>query len=413
MKYVLRKSTGIVVFAWMALVLGSTPISAQTIPDEVLDIFDEKCAFAGCHVGTAAPKGLDLSEDFAYSGLVNQNSGDYGSRYLRVKPQDPARSYLMMKLKGNAIIKGERMPKSSNMLTSEELAAIENWINSLSVTTVKAEAPKREYAEAFFGMSTATLPTTKTLDAHTFSYRIAHRWRGEVGGGIDQFFGLDGGAVMFTELAFPANENLTISIGRTNQQATYELGAKWRFLREKNQGGTPVSAALKLGLDWASVKGLSASGVELGRTDGERFHFYGQLPISKQFNNKLSFLVVPGVLLNGNTQVTDESALITVGFAGRFELSPGFSVFIEGVPIVSGDKGAEVVGGLQRNGDKVLFYDAMTVGLERRVGGHVFHVYVTNSLALATSQYMSGADFDFTKRDLRLGFNIYRTLGFF
>ena len=137
-------------------------IYSQTeIPDEVLDIFDNKCAFVGCHAGTTSPKGLDLTEDFALSSLVNQASVDVAS-YMRVKPQDPVRSYLIMKLKGTSGIEGDKMPKGSDALSQSEIGEIESWINSLPAG-LKAEAPEREYAEAFPGLSLATLTTTKTL----------------------------------------------------------------------------------------------------------------------------------------------------------------------------------------------------------------------------------------------------------
>jgi len=174
--------------------------SQTEIPDEVLDIFDNRCAFVGCHAGTNSPKGLDLSEDFALSSLVNQPSVD-APGYMRVKPQDPVRSYLIMKLKGSAGIAGDKMPKGSDALSQSEIGTVESWINSLPAG-LKAEAPEREYAEAFPGLSLATLTTTQTLEKGTFSYRIAHRWRGEVGDGFGQFFGLDGGAHMLTQLAF-------------------------------------------------------------------------------------------------------------------------------------------------------------------------------------------------------------------
>lgn len=397
----------------LVLVLISIPAAyAQIqIPDQVLDTFDERCAFSGCHAGADAAEGLDLTGDYAFSALVNRPSQAYGSKYLRVRPGDPARSYLVMKLKNTPGIKGERMPKKGAALSAAELSAIEAWIASLPVGA-KTDEPQREFKQAFPGLSMATLPTTQMLEKGQFAYRIAHRWLGDIAdSGIDQFFGLDAGARIFTQFIFPISENFLFNIGRTGERATYELAGKWRFLRERTDGSVPVSAALIAGIDWASAKGLSAAGQQLDRTDGERFHFFGQLALSKQLAERLSVVLVPGVLLNGNTQIDGESALLTIGFGGKFELIPDFSIFVEGVPIVSGADEADVVGILRNQGNDQVFNDAFTIGLEKRAGGHVFHLYVTNSAALATDQYMSGSDFDFAGGDLRLGFNIYRKLG--
>lgn len=387
----------------------TSALKAQTIPDQVLDIFYDNCATVGCHAGPNAQSGLDLTEDFAAAGLVNKPSSDYGDEFLRVDPQNPARSYLIMKIKGDAKIKGDRMPRGGQELSDSEIAAIESWINSLPAEA-QARAPEREYADTFPGITLSTLPTTQTLETGIFAYRIAHRWRGNVDGGFAQLFGLDAGARMLTQLTFAFTDNLNVTLARTSENATFEFAAKWRFLREKNDGTVPFSAALVAGLDWATRKQLTGVLEELDRTDSERFHWFGQVALSKKIGERISVLLVPGVLLNGNAQVEDEDALITIGFGAKFEIIPDFSVFIEGVPIVSGAETAEVLGVPRFEAGEQVFNDAFTLGLEKRVGGHVFHVYVTNSLGLSTNQYMSGGNFDFLEGDVRLGFNIYRRL---
>ena len=218
---------------------------------------------------------------------------------------------------------------------------------------------------------------------------------------------------MLTQLAFSLSNNLVVDVARSGNNATFEFGAKWRFMRQKNDGSVPLSAALNVGVDWETIKGIpdpDNPAQFLGRSNGERFHWFGQVALSKQLSDRISVLLVPGILLNGNVNATDEDAIFTVGFAGKFMLVKDFSVFVEGVPILSGDSGAAPVGGVRPESGKSVFNDAFTIGLERKIGGHVFHVYVTNSLGLATAQYMSGGDLDFTNGDFRLGFNIYRIL---
>ena len=155
----------------------ATSAYAQEDFADVLDIFENSCAFSGCHSGSASPKGLDLSEDFAASSLVGKPSSERPN-VLRVKPGDPVNSYLIMKLRGSGDIDGDRMPKGGQPLSDFEIGVIESWIRSLP-PAMKVEAPKPEYAEAFPGISLATLPTTQTIESGMFSYRIAHRWRGE------------------------------------------------------------------------------------------------------------------------------------------------------------------------------------------------------------------------------------------
>lgn len=394
------------------LILGlAVAATAQetTIPDEVLDIFDARCAFAGCHAGSNPTGELDLSEEFAYASLVNQpSSGKSGA--LRVKPGNPAESYILMKLKGSPGIEGERMPRGSEPLSAEQIATIERWIASLPEETQAVEAPEREYVQAFPGLSVATLPTAQTLDPGVFSYRVAHRWRGDVvEAGFADFFGLDAGAHMLTQLTFPIIENITVYVARSTEKATFEFAGKWRFLREKTDGSVPLSAAVVVGFDWETRKQLPGVG-EISRTNRERFHQFVQLALSKQVTERISVLLVPGILFNGNVTVTDEDPILTVGYAAKFMIFDGFSVFIEGIPILSGSEDALTVGGPRPDDEEFVFNDAVTLGFERRIGGHVFHVYITNSLALTTDQYMSGGNFDLLDGEFRLGFNIYRIL---
>ncbi|NUO83509.1 hypothetical protein HUU05_25835, partial [candidate division KSB1 bacterium] len=123
----LMLSVGVLLLAGLAFA-GDTKTSSKTYefvrppaaPDElenaVLDIFDTKCAFAGCHTGANAPQGLDLTEEAFKANLVKVKSAG-APQFLRVKPGDAANSYLIKKVKGVGI-KGDRMPRGSSPLSS-------------------------------------------------------------------------------------------------------------------------------------------------------------------------------------------------------------------------------------------------------------------------------------------------------
>lgn len=85
------------------------PAAPDDAENAVLDIFETKCAFAGCHTGANAPQGLDLTEEAFKANLVKVKSAN-APQFLRVKPGDAANSYLIKKVKGMGI-KGDRMPR--------------------------------------------------------------------------------------------------------------------------------------------------------------------------------------------------------------------------------------------------------------------------------------------------------------
>jgi len=386
--------------------------ASQDLQEKVLAIVEDKCAFAGCHTGANAPQGLDMSEEMFAANLVGVKSS--AGSWLRVKPGDPANSYLVKKIRGAAGIKGDRMPRGGKPLAESEIAAIEAWIKSLPAG-MKAQSPTLEYARAFPGWTLANLQTAETLDKGAFLYRIAHKFNSPVNAGFDQLFGLDGGSSMMTQFAFPLSNALSFTVERSKVNATFEFGAKYRLLREKTDGSTPISAAIYAGVDWATVGGLSDPAninATLSRTAGERFALFAQLPLSTQIGNRLSVVAVPGILLNGNVAMTDEDPLVTLGVGGRIALGQKYGLFAEIVPILSGDATAATIGNPPTKNGKRTYFDALTTGIEIKAGGHVFHIFVSNSAGNTTNQYMSGGDFDFADGDFRLGFNIYRVLNY-
>jgi|GEM_PF-352819 len=390
--------------------------------ERVLEIVEESCAFAGCHTGANAPNGLDMSEEVLVANLVGVKGS--GVPWLRVKPGDPANSYLIKKILGAPGIKGDRMPRTGKPMPAPEIAAIEAWIKSLP-PGMKAEKPKMPYAGAFPGLTLANLQTAETLEKGAFLYRIAHKFNSPANTGFDNLFGLDGGSSMLTQLAFPFSDNLLVTMERSKVNATYEFAAKYRLLRETTDGAMPISAAIYAGVDWATTKNvpdpndLSVTPRNLSRTAGERFALFAQLPISTQIGTRLSVLAVPGILLNGNVALTNEDALVSIGLAGRIALSQKYALFAEIIPIFSGDQTAATVGNVVATNGQLTFYDTFAAGFEIKAGGHVFHLFISNSAGNTTNQYMSGGDYDITTRrpftfvpDFRLGFNIYRVLNY-
>jgi hypothetical protein len=106
----------------------------------VEQIMDQKCATGVCHFTgfhVVGGLGVDLSHGHAYADLVNQTAIDTPNSCggPLVKPFDPARSYLMVKLtvpKGmQCDPQGEQMPVTDGLfqpLDDCELDLVRRWI---------------------------------------------------------------------------------------------------------------------------------------------------------------------------------------------------------------------------------------------------------------------------------------------
>ncbi len=96
---------------------------------EVQTIFTQHCATYGCHTGSIAKEGLDLSAGTAHGELVNVASKQCGASRMLVLPNKPDQSYLIDKLMGVEMCEpfAKRMPPSAALPTSD-IQTISDWI---------------------------------------------------------------------------------------------------------------------------------------------------------------------------------------------------------------------------------------------------------------------------------------------
>jgi hypothetical protein len=90
-------------------------------------IFDQSCAFSGCHAGSAPAMEMDLSAGQAYDNIVDVPSGEQPS-LDRIEPNDPESSYLYLKVIGDPSISGGRMPLGNPPLDQNRIDLLRDWI---------------------------------------------------------------------------------------------------------------------------------------------------------------------------------------------------------------------------------------------------------------------------------------------
>ena len=91
------------------------------------EIFTPRCATSGCHGGNNPAANLSLrAGDIAQ--IVGASSAARPD-YKLIAPGDPVNSYLLMKLRGDDGIAGDRMPPAK-ALEPEEIALVEAWVEA-------------------------------------------------------------------------------------------------------------------------------------------------------------------------------------------------------------------------------------------------------------------------------------------
>lgn len=94
---------------------------------DVQPIFDDNCTESLCHAGARPAGDLRLVSGVAHGALVGMPSGCRDGRLL-VDPGRPDASYLMDKLLGERLCRGDRMPLRAPPLSSARLELIRAWI---------------------------------------------------------------------------------------------------------------------------------------------------------------------------------------------------------------------------------------------------------------------------------------------
>jgi hypothetical protein len=146
---------------------GDVPLTADFDSIQA-NVFTPSCALSGCHAGAAAPLGLKLDVGNSFALLANVSSVQAPGT-LRVKPFEPALSYLIQKLEGTAT-GGLRMPLGGPSMPQATIDVIRQWITEGALPgsggTTPAAAPKVVAISPSAGAILDQLPAEITM---TFS----------------------------------------------------------------------------------------------------------------------------------------------------------------------------------------------------------------------------------------------------
>jgi len=385
-------------------IVQSVDAAEGKLQEEVKTILKRSCSVSDCHRGTYPRMYLNLEEDKFLKALLNIPSQEIPSLKL-VDKENPEKSYLLMKIKGDKAIVGRRMPLDSPPLREDEIRIIEDWISIVSATPVEKEkilpqtektTPETKYKDerkeirkpSFWGTRVINLPTTQSIGKGRLLFRVSHRYYPAIESGYESFYGLDGPAVILLSFGYGLRDNLDLTLARTKLDKEVELSLKWVMFEQKKIFTLPFSAALSLG---GSLVTESQPDRKVFSADNMKFNL--QVILSHQVSNALSLVLVPAYSSNTNHWDASSEGTFALGTGGRWMIFNDFSIIWEWVPVLAGYRANSNGWGL---------------GFEKKIGGHVFQVFILNSTGLTSDQFIPGGDFKLKDWDLRIGFNIFR-----
>jgi len=240
------------------------------------------------------------------------------------------------------------------------------------------------------------LPTGLRLPLHKGSFRLTHRFAGNLkrGSFADQarnLFGIDQGAIIGFEYRFGVAPHTQAAFYRSSFDKTIQFHGKYDAVRQG--GAMPVSLSALGSIEGTNNfqdKYAPSFGVTVSRLVGTRVAAYvspiwvdntaASLSASTHDHDDHDVAPVPE---------TPRRSTTVVGIGGRVRVGGSTYVAAEIVPRVSGYQPDQ---------------PSFGVSLEKRVGAHVFSLTFTNSFGTTFAQVARGGATD----SLYLGFNLAR-----
>lgn len=267
----------------------------------------------------------------------------------------------------------------------------------------RSEAVKKIDIELFHSTQTANLPTTETLKKGDFMYEISHRF-GKISDGYDALYGFDGPVSMRTALSYGVTDHFMITAGRSGTFDNLELRGKYKLWQLESKT-MPSVFAFRAGL------AINTNDGQFDAFDADYTQYFAQLVYNIMFlDKKLGVGIVPSYVYNSyifaKQNNLDTKYSFTLGTYYQYYFSRLFSLWAEFSPVIGGWQGSIAANPLK----EFRSYNTIAVGGAIETGGHVFHLFVTNSNRLNTTQYLVGSDAETDKDAWKLGFGITREL---
>jgi hypothetical protein len=237
------------------------------------------------------------------------------------------------------------------------------------------------------------LPTTLRMPAGKGVFRMTHRFTrpiadGSAGDFFSDFFGFDSASRVGIEVRYGFRPGTQGAIHRTNDR-TIQLSAQHEFVAQSDTQWFALHGV-------AALEGRNNFGLsdEIAVPDADVFTMTLGSVLSRRVGTQGAIYLEPLLVLNSNVdpvRIDDDNHSLLIGVGGRWRLGQAqVYLFGEVAPRAVGySPGSEHV----------------SLGIEKRMGGHIFQFNISNSLGTTMGQLARGGP---DGNDWFIGFNLSR-----
>lgn len=247
----------------------------------------------------------------------------------------------------------------------------------------------------------STFNGTRIINGHSIETRGAgtldaifmHRF-GTLNSGAYNLWGLDQAWIRLG-LEYSLTDNLTIGVGRSSYEKTYDGFLKYRFLTQtRGARRIPVTATAFASMAINTMKPVDP---EQDIKFSSRVAYTYQVLIARKFNKNLSLQLSPSLVHHNLVELPEENHdIFSLGFSGRYKISRRMAVTLEYYYQFN-------------NNTEDVNYNPLGIGLELETGGHVFQLVFSNSQGMIEKSFITETTGDFFDGDIHFGFNIVRS----
>jgi hypothetical protein len=259
---------------------------------------------------------------------------------------------------------------------------------------VSQEQRSQVVTGTFKATQIVNLPTVESPGKQSLQFMIMHRF-GKLNGGAYEFFGLDNASIRFA-LDYGITDRLSVGLGRSSVDKTFDGSLKYKLLQQKNSG-MPISLSL-----YGLITNYTQRYTDKPYLDAKyRTAYTVQGLFARKFSPALSLEIVPSwIHYNLVPTPEDKSDMFAMSVGGRVKFTKRMSF------------NAEYNYLLRNQVVSTKVYDALSCGVDIETGGHVFQLVFTNSAGMVGPYYLAKTDGSWGKGDIYFGFNITRNFNF-
>lgn len=255
------------------------------------------------------------------------------------------------------------------------------------------EEETTDYAVASFKTNRViNLHSLENTSAGVLDIKISHRF-GMLNQGAYDLFGLDNATVRIGG-DYGLSDRITIGLGRSSYQKTYDGFVKYRLLHQSSGKRTmPVTAAV---LASTAIQTLKWADPDRENYFSSRLYYSWQFILGRKFSDAFTLQLSPTLIHRNLVRFSHEANdVFALGMAGRIKLNKRIALNAEYIYVPPD----QLVEG---------YRNSLSIGFDIETGGHVFQLHFTNSTSMIEKGFVTETSGRWQDGGIHFGFNVSR-----